>query len=59
MRIMSDKNITKEEVLELVKSVEEKHKKDTNSMLTIIATFFVLNIAAFTALAISLGKLNS
>ncbi len=57
MRIMSDKNITKEEVLDLVKSVEDKQKKDNNTILTILATFFIVNIVAFSALAFSIGKI--
>lgn len=59
MRIMSDKNITKEEVIEMVKSVEDKQQKDNNTILTILATFFVLNIIGFSALAFSIGKIGS
>jgi predicted transcriptional regulator len=59
MRIMSDKNITKEEVIEMVKCVEDKQQKDNNTVLTILATFFVLNIIGFSALAFSIGNFGS
>ena len=57
MRIMSDKNITKDEVLELINKVEGKIKKNSKMFLNLLVGLALFNIVTFAGTVIlHLGK---